>query len=86
MVHLKPGVPVVRRLDIRALMDGLRDGQYKIRMQGKGCRWWLGEIPKEECEDGRLPAQICKKPIAPPLMLESQDEVELRVRDGKVAF
>ncbi|KAL8898809.1 MAG: hypothetical protein Q9207_006522 [Kuettlingeria erythrocarpa] len=86
VVQLKPGVPVVRRLDISALVVGLKDGQYKVRMQAKGCRWWHGEISKEECKDGRLPAHVCKKPIAPPLMLESQDEVELRIRNGKVAF
>ena len=32
---LKPGEPVLRELDIGTLVDG----QYKIRMQPKGCRW-----------------------------------------------
>lgn len=52
-------------------------------MQSKGCRWWHGEVPKEQCEDGRVPAHLCGIAI-PPVMLESQDEVELRIRDGKV--
>ncbi len=77
---LKPGAPVIRELDIGALVDGLPDGQYKIRMQAKGCRWWPG---KEGGEDGRVPAHLCGA-IIPPLMLESQDEVELRIRNGKV--
>ena len=83
VVTLKPGVPLIRKFDIRPLVDGLVDGQYKIRLQSRGCRWWHGEIGKEEGEDGRVPAHLCRI-ITSPLMLESQDEVELRVRDGKV--
>lgn len=83
VVTLKPGAPVIRKSDMRALVDGLADGLYKIRMQSRGCRWWHGEVGKEECEDGRLPAHLCRV-INGPLMLESQDEVELCIRDGKV--
>lgn len=83
VVTLKPGEPVIRKIDIGALVDGLVDGQYKIRMQSKGYRWWHGEVGKEKGEDGRVPAHLCGI-ISPPLMLESQDEVELRIRDGKV--
>ena len=80
---LKPGAPVIRKLDIGALVGGLQDGQYKIRMQPRGCRWWLGEIGNEEGEEGRVPAHLCKT-VSSPLMLESHDEVELCIRDGKV--
>ena len=80
---LKPGVPVIRKVEIGALVDGLADGQYKIRMQSKGCRWWHGEIGKEVGEDGKVPAHLCQF-MTSPLMLESQDEVEIRIRDGKV--
>lgn len=83
LVTLKPGAPFIRKIDIRALLDGLVDGHYKIRMQSRGCRWWHGEVEKEECEDGRVPAHLCRIIISP-LMLKSQDEVELRIRDGKV--
>ena len=83
VVTLKPGAPVIRRVDIGALVDGLVDGQYKIRMQSRGCRWWHGEMGKEEGEDGMVPAHLCRI-ITCPLMLESQDEVELRIRDGIV--
>lgn len=83
VVTLKPGVPVMRKIDIGALVNGLVDGQYKIRMQPKGCRWWHGEVGKEESEDGKVPAHLCGT-ITSPLMLESQDEVELRIKDGKV--
>ncbi len=83
MVTLKPGAPVIRKIDIGALVDGLVDGQYKIQMQSRGCRWWHGEVGKEEGEGGRVPVHLGGI-IVPPLMLESQDEVELRMRDGKV--
>ncbi|KAF7506794.1 hypothetical protein GJ744_011406 [Endocarpon pusillum] len=83
VVTLKPGAPIIRKIDIGALVDRLVDGQYKIRMQSRGCWWWHGEIEKEVGEDGRVEAQLCGTFI-PPLMLESQDEVELRIRDGKV--
>lgn len=83
VVTLKPGAPFIRKIDIGALVDGLVDGQYKIRMQSRGCRWWHGEFEKEEGEDGRVQAHLCGIVISP-LMLKSQDEVELRIRDGKV--
>ena len=52
-------------------------------MQPRGCRWWHGEIRKEEGEDGKVLAHLCRI-ITSPLMLGSQDEVELRIRDGKL--
>ncbi|KAI9663190.1 MAG: hypothetical protein M1821_008238 [Bathelium mastoideum] len=83
VVTLKPGVPLIREIDIGALVDELEDGQYKIRIQSRGCRWWQGEVRKEESEEGRVPAHLCRG-INPPLMLESQDEVEMCITDGKV--
>lgn len=83
VVTLNPGAPLVRKFDIGALVDGLVDGQYKIRMQSRGCRWWHREVGKDEGEDGRVPAHLGGTTIFP-LMLKSQDEVELRIRDGKV--
>ena len=62
-------------IDIGALLDRLEDRKYIIRMQPKGCRWWRGEIGEQECENGRVPARLDGE-LRPPLMLESQDEVE----------
>lgn len=83
LVTLKPGAPIIRKIDFGSLADGLEDGQYKIRMQPRGCRWWHEEAGKEHGKDGRVPAHLCEIIISP-LMLESQDEVELRIRDGKI--
>ena len=80
---LKPGAGVVRKVDIGALVGTLKDGQYKVRMQPTGCRWWPGGIGEEECEDGRVPVHFVRA-LIPPLMLESHDEVELCIRDGKI--
>lgn len=81
VVTLKPGAPIIRRIDINPLIHGLADGQYKIQMQPRGCRWWHGEVETEA--DGRMSARLCDI-ISPPLMLDSPDEVEIRIRDGKM--
>lgn len=83
MVNLKPRVPVTRKIDIEALVDELVDGQYRIQMKPRGCRWWHWEAGKEEGEDGRVPAHL-RGIISPPLMLTSQNEVMLQIRDGRV--
>ncbi|KAF7504634.1 hypothetical protein GJ744_001988 [Endocarpon pusillum] len=74
---LKPGTPLVRKVDITKLLDGLEDGEYKVRMQPKGCRWWHGEV--EAGDDGKVPASLCKV-LVPPLMLESMDEIGIRIK------
>lgn len=83
VVTLKPGLSINRIIDIGALLHGLEDGQYSIRIQPRGCRWWHGEIGTPESEDRKIPAHLCGT-LIPPLMLESQDEVKLRIRGGKV--
>ncbi|KAI4266709.1 MAG: hypothetical protein LQ337_008694 [Flavoplaca oasis] len=83
LVVLRPGDPLVTRLDIRALLGGLADGQYMIRLRSRGCRWWDGEIGEEDCEDGRVPKRLGSG-LVPPLMLESHDEVGVCVREGQL--
>lgn len=83
VLTLMPAAPIIRKLDIGALVHGLGVGQYRIRMQSRGCRWWRGEAGKEVGEDGRVPGRLGGV-LIPPLMLESKDEVELYIRGGKV--
>jgi hypothetical protein len=85
LVTLKLGAPVIRKFDIGALVNGLEDGQYKILMRSKCCRWWPGEVEAEEGGAGKVPAHLCRAWV-PPLMLESTDEVEICIREGKVEF
>ncbi|KAI4182897.1 MAG: hypothetical protein L6R41_005709 [Letrouitia leprolyta] len=81
VVTLKPGEPLIKIFNVKPFVEGLADGQYKIQMQSKGCRWWDGEIKKEESEDGRVHEHYGGV-LIPPLMLETQDEVEIEIRDG----
>ncbi|KAI4142848.1 MAG: hypothetical protein LQ341_003092 [Variospora aurantia] len=83
VVVLRPGLPLIRRFDVGVLVEGLGDGEYTVMMQAKGCRWWHGDVAKEEGEDGRIGACACGVEHAP-AMLESEDEVEVCVRDGNV--
>lgn len=69
LLTLEPGAPSVRRIDIEGLVRGLGDGQYKIQVQPRGCRWWPGKVGKEECEDGKVPTHLGGS-NRPPLMLE----------------
>jgi hypothetical protein len=85
LVTLEPGIPVTRIVDIGLRVKFLKDGQYKIRMHPTGCRWWQGKIEKEEGGNERVPVRLCK-PWIVPLMLETEDEVEVRVKDGKVVI
>lgn len=83
LVTLEPRTPIVKKFDIGALVDGLSDGQYRIRMQPKGCRWWHGQVKQNGDKDGKVPAHL-GSPLSPPLMLETQDELEIYIKDGKV--
>ena len=83
LVTMKPGESIDRRIDIGALLNGLEDGQYSIRLQPMGCSWWHGELGKSDAEDRKIPAHLCED-MMPPLMLESQHDVKLRIRGGKV--
>ncbi|KAL8856961.1 MAG: hypothetical protein Q9178_006456 [Gyalolechia marmorata] len=75
VVTLKPGVPAVRKIDIGTLVHGLVDGQYKIRMQSRGCRWWNGEVGEKEAEDWRMPAHLCRSIVSPGLSTDEEQHV-----------
>ncbi|XP_014551419.1 hypothetical protein COCVIDRAFT_112958, partial [Bipolaris victoriae FI3] len=83
LIALEPHklVTVVHQIDWK--VQGLQDGKYKIRMHPKGCRWWRGKVENEEGEDEKVPARLWKG-VTVPLMLESQDELEVTIKDGKV--
>lgn len=83
LVTLKPGIPFMNVFDIGYKMRGLEDGRYKIRMHPKGCRWWCGELEKEEGEGDRVPARLWNG-FTLPIMLASEDEFEMTIKDGKV--
>lgn len=77
---LKPGEAVSRQVGIECLVSGLEDGSYQIKMKERGCWWCEGEVVADS--DGRVPEQLYNT-MLPPLMLETEDVINLRIRDGK---
>lgn len=82
LVVLKPGVTLSSELDLGALVRGLDDGRYIIRLKPKGCWWHFGEIESEPEDDGKVPTRF-RAGHQTPIVLESNDEVEFEMRDGK---
>lgn len=82
LVVLKPGVTLSRELDLGALVRGLDDGRYLIRLKPKGCWWHFGKIDSEPDDDGKVPKRF-RAGHQTPIVLESNDEVEFEMRDGK---
>ncbi|CAN9443382.1 unnamed protein product [Alternaria alternata] len=80
---LKPKTPVVNVVDISSKIKGLEDGRYKIRMHPKGCRWWRDVLEKEEGEGEKVSMHLWKGWTVP-IMLDSEDELEITITDGKV--
>lgn len=79
---LKPGVTLSRELDLGALVRGLDDGRYLIRLKPKGCWWHFGEIESEPDDDGKVPKRF-RAGHQTPIVLESYDQVDFEMRDGK---
>ena len=65
VVMLMPRAPVVRRIDIGALVEELVDRECKIRMQPRGCRWWNREVRNKVSKDGRVPVHLCRMRCPP---------------------
>ncbi|KAL8865228.1 MAG: hypothetical protein Q9174_007001 [Haloplaca sp. 1 TL-2023] len=83
LITLRPGEPHLKQFDIETVMKGLADGQYRIRLQPRGCSWWAAKIETLIGEDGRMSKQFCGR-LKPPLMIESQDELEVRLENGRI--
>lgn len=83
-VTLTPDEPLVRRLDVSRLLSKLPDGKYGLLMEPRGMWWCPGCRENFETEDeDRIPHHLYKTHI-PPLMLETEDVVEVQVEDGIV--
>ncbi|KAI6088199.1 hypothetical protein F4821DRAFT_234844 [Hypoxylon rubiginosum] len=85
MVTLMAGEPLVRRVDISRLLNGVPDGRYRIEMEPRGVWWCVGSRAKIGDEgDDRVPRQLYNTKI-PPLILETEDVVEVRIVNGKIS-
>lgn len=58
LMVLEPRTPVTNMFDIGRKLEGLQDGQYKIRVYPTGCRWWRGKVENEDDEDGKVPSRL----------------------------
>lgn len=85
LVSLKPDEPLVRKVDVSSILSKLPDGLYGLRMESRGM-WWC----KGSCEDftftgdqDRVPPELYQS-VIPPVVLECDDIVEVRVENGLV--
>ncbi|XXG96792.1 hypothetical protein Hte_003083 [Hypoxylon texense] len=84
LVTLTAGQPLVRRVDINRLLDGVPDGTHRIQMQPRGVWWCVGSCVEIADEgDGRVPGRLCQTQI-PPLGLGAEDIVEAQIENGKI--
>lgn len=84
LVTLKPGEPLVRHVEIGKRLSGLPDGTYGLRMEPRGMWWCAGGCEEFAAEDEERVPQHLFKSMIPPLMLECDDIVEVRVENGEV--
>ena len=86
LVVLEPGVGVRREIELEALVKGLEDGRYVVRLKPKGCWWCFGEVGEGESEDGeKVPKHIYgAAKYQTPAVLRSEDEVDFILKDGRV--
>jgi hypothetical protein len=80
---LHPGVAVTGELEVDTLWRGLKDGRYLIRLKPKGCWWHPGDIKSRPDDEGKVPKHF-NTPHQTPIVLESKDEVEFEMRNGKI--
>ncbi|TGJ79485.1 hypothetical protein E0Z10_g9279 [Xylaria hypoxylon] len=84
LMTLTPGETLVKRVNIGNLLKGLPDGKYSIHMQPRGA-WWIFGDREEIADEGddRVPQRLYKT-IIPPLLLETEDTVELQLENGSI--
>lgn len=84
MVTIKPGDSLVRLVDISKQLAGLPDGAYEVNLEPRGM-WWCKGSRDEFAQEGddRVPQRLWD-PMIPPVMLESESTVEVRIEDGKI--
>lgn len=82
LVTLRPGEPLIRRIDISQVIIGVPDGVYGLRMEPRGMWWCLGNC-EDFAEDGHVPQRLFN-PMIPPLMLQCEDVMEVQVQNGAI--
>jgi hypothetical protein len=52
-------------------------------MHSKGCRWWCGELEKEEVQGKKVSARLWRGRTVS-IVLNSKDELDIIIKDGKL--
>ncbi|KAF1349177.1 hypothetical protein BDV97DRAFT_200395 [Delphinella strobiligena] len=84
IVTIKPDDSLVRLVDMSKRLTGLQDGTYEIDLEPRGM-WWCEGSREEFAQEGddRVPHRLWD-PMIPPMMLESENTVEVHIKNGKV--
>lgn len=85
VVTIKSGETLIRLVDISQMLAKLADGIYEIHLEPRKIWWCEGDKEKfAEEGDNRIPHRLWN-PLIPPAMLQSDDVVDLRMENGKLA-
>lgn len=87
LLTLKPGQAVLRNVELSTVLRRCEDGAYTICLREQ-CKWWcLGSVEeicdREDGDGGRVRKELFSRDI-PPLVLKSEDIVEVRKVGGEV--
>jgi hypothetical protein len=84
---LEPGEAVLRHFDLGTVLGKCEDGVYGIRLREKAQWWCVGSVEeichKEDEDEGRVRKDFFSKGI-PPLVLRSEDVVEVKKVNGEI--
>jgi hypothetical protein len=84
---LEPGEAVLRHFDLGVVLRKFGDGIYDMRLREKAQWWCVGSAEeichKEDEDEGRVRKDFFSRDI-PPLVLRSEDVVEVKKVDGEV--
>lgn len=87
LLTLEPGQAVLRQVDLSTVLRKLKDGVFTIRLWEQAKWWCVGSLEEicdmEDGDGGRVKRELFSREI-PPLVLNSEDTVEVRKVDGQV--
>ncbi|EME43029.1 hypothetical protein DOTSEDRAFT_173622 [Dothistroma septosporum NZE10] len=83
LVTLKPRETVVREVNVSSMLTRVPDGRYGVRMAPRGLWWCEGAMEDVVEQDGDRVRREKWNTTIPPLVLESEDIVEIEVRSGR---
>lgn len=87
LLTLEPGRAVLRHVDLGTVLRKCEDGVYTIRLREQAKWWCVGSVEDicdaEDGDGGRVKKELFSRDI-PPLVLKSEDTLEVRKLDGEI--